>query len=539
MKNYKVKIVSLMMAFMAISTACDDILDTEPLGQETGQNYLNDPINAEQAVNAVYDVLHWDEGGKNSGHTYEWMFGDVLSDDADKGSKPGDFLEIQEMSEWRTNSSHGITASTWNNNFHGIYRANFIIENMPNATIDEDLKSRLIGEAYFLRGYYYLYLTQKFGGLPLFDRPVEPGDYRNIGTIQRATLAETLAFIVESFDLASPLLPEIHADDDLGRATSGASRAYKARTMIYEMGVTNSAGFTWQQVLDATDSVIGSGVYSISGVNFAQMIEDEGENGINSVFEVQNVSNNEGWGPIKAGTTNNIIQANRSDWGWGFNNPTQALIDSYETGDPRIACTVYADGDVVHGEVQTIPFPDENSTGYLNRKAAVEPGIRSTTDGKDSPQNVRKMRYADVLLMNAEAAYHTGDATKANNRVNQVRQRAKSSTRPKGSQEGSLGYVAYSAAELSGVLNDISLSGTPLLDAIHAERRCEFAMEGQRFYEMVRTGIYMTYIATLGSEIEANCTSHLITDGVVNPVPVLAIPLNEVQSWGLAQNPGY
>lgn len=539
MKNYKTKILALMVALIATSTACDDILDTEPQGQETGQNYLNDPINATQAVNAVYDVLHWDEGGKNSGHTYEWMFGDVLSDDAAKGSKPGDFLEIQEMVEWRTNSSHGITGSTWNNNFHGIYRANFIIENMPDAIIDESLKDRLVGEAYFLRGYFYLYLAQKFGGLPLFEQPVEPNDYRTIGTIQRATLSETLAFAVESFNLASGLLPEIQTDDDLGRATSGAARAFKARAMMYEIGVSNAAGFTWEQVLAATDSVINSGVYSISGINFAEMIEDEGENGLNSVFEVQNVSNNEGWGPIKAGTTNNIIQANRSDWGWGFNNPTQDLLDAFETGDPRAACTAYGEGDVVHGEVQTVPFPDENATGYLNRKAVVEPGIRSTTDGKDSPQNIRKMRYADVLLMNAEAAYYTNDASKANNRVNQVRQRAKSSTRPKGSQEGSLGYVAYSAADLSGVLNDISLTGAPLLEAIHTERRCEFAMEGQRFYEMVRMGTYMTYIATLGSEVASNCASHTITDGVLNPVPVLPIPINEVQSWGLAQNPGY
>ncbi len=149
------------------------------------------------------------------------------------------------------------------------------------------------------------------------------------------------------------------------------------------------------------------------------------------------------------------------------------------------------------------------------------------------------MRYADVLLMNAEAAYHTGDQGMANNRVNQIRQRSKNSTRPKGSQEGSLGYVAYSAAQLDGVLNDINLAGAALLSAIHTERRLEFAMEGQRFYDMLRTGTYMAYIATLGAEIEANCLSHAITDGVINPIPVLPIPLNEVQSWGLVQNPGY
>ncbi len=273
------KIIALVLGLMTLSTACQDILDTEPLGQETGQNYLNDPINAVQAINAVYDVLHWDENSR-AGHTYEWMFGDVLSDDAEKGSLPGDFLEIQEMIEWRTTPAHGITTSTWINNFHGIYRANFIIENMPNALIDEELKNRLVGEAYFLRGYFYLYLAQKFGGLPLFEKPVAPDEYRNVGSIQRASLAETLTFIVTSFDQAVKLLPETQIDDDLGRATSGAASAYMARTMMYEIGVANTSGFTWQQVLDATNSVISSGVYSISGVNFAQMIEAEGENGI-------------------------------------------------------------------------------------------------------------------------------------------------------------------------------------------------------------------------------------------------------------------
>ena len=247
---------------------------------------------------------------------------------------------------------------------------------------------------------------------------------------------------------------------------------------------------------------------------------------------MQTLESTEAWGAIKTGTTANIFQNNRSLWGWGFNNPTQNLVDEFETGDPRLASTAYADGDVVLGIVQEIDFPAENETGYLNRKAALVQPITTKAAG----QNIRKFRYADILLMKAEAAFHTGDEASARQILNMIRDRARSSTRPKGSVEGSLTYEPYTAAELDGVLPPVlgTVSGQDLLNAIMHERRVELAMESLRFWDQVRTG---TYINSLPADVQGAAQGRTLTG--VNPIPVLPIPLDEVQTWNLEQNPGY
>jgi hypothetical protein len=324
-----------------------------------------------------------------------------------------------------------------------------------------------------------------------------------------------------------------YAEADLGRATKGAARAYMARVIMYQLGTDNTNGHTWADVRTYTQAVISSSQYALMA-NYAQIFEDEGENGVESIFEVQNFETTDEWGSIKTGTTATIFQNNRSTWGWGFNNPTQSLVDEFEDGDPRLPCTAYTDGDVVHGVMQQVDFPEQNETGFLNRKAAtVKPA--ST---KASGQNARKMRYADVLLMHAEASYFTGDESTARQVLNQIRERARQSTRPKGTEEGTLTYEPYAPGELDDALPPILpvVTGQALLDAIHHERRVELGMEGLRFWDQVRTG---RFISSLPAEAQTRAMERSITDGVVNPIPVMPIPLDEVQTWGLTQNLGY
>jgi hypothetical protein len=147
------------------------------------------------------------------------------------------------------------------------------------------------------------------------------------------------------------------------------------------------------------------------------------------------------------------------------------------------------------------------------------------------------MRYADVLLMHAEASYHTSDESTARQMLNLIRDRARVSTKPKGAVEGSLTYEPYGAGELEDLLPiPGTLNGDALLQAIYHERRVELGMEGLRYWDQVRTG---TFMSSLTSEVRTRAESRSITTGVENPIPLMPIPLDEVQTWNLLPNPGY
>lgn len=531
--TFYIKGWTVLLILLLSMTSCNDFLNLAPQGIATDQNFYNDPENAVLSVNAVYEAMTRGEGQSPFGwlaHNYEFMFGDILSDDAAKGSTPGDYLEIKQMEEWQNQTNSGIAAATWTNQFRGIFRANQVLLNLPNATIDEVLKARLMGEAHFLRGYYYFYLAKVFGGAPIFENGLAPED---IPSVQRATVAETFAFAEKEFRAAIEGLPakSSYATADMGRATKGAAQAYLSRIIMYQIGLGIN-NHNWQEVFDLSLAVVSSNEYALES-NYAQIFEEEGENGIESIFEIQMTESLLNGNDQASGTVENVFQNNRSVWGWGFNNPTQNLVDEFESGDPRKACTVYADGDVVLGEEQAIDFPNANETGYLNRKAAI---IRPTNT-KGSGQNIRKMRYADVLLMHAEAAYHIGQESTARDILNQIRDRARSSTRPLGSEIGNMTYVAYTTAELEGVLPPVTASGTALLEAIYHERRVELGMEALRTWDLIRTGRFVESLPS--EEIQSRCAARSETNGLAVPYPVQPIPQDEVDSWGLLQNPGY
>ncbi|MCP9765682.1 RagB/SusD family nutrient uptake outer membrane protein [Lacihabitans soyangensis] len=529
--------ICLLLALGISGQSCSDFLLKEPLGKETEANYFNDPANAVLAVNGIYDVLGWEEGPgfNNSGVTsnLEWMYGDVMSDDAEKGSTINDFQALQELKDWTATSVNDIAKGLWSNAFAGIYRSNNVLKNIETANISSSLKTRLTGEATFLRAYFYFYLARVYGGVPLFTEPVKASEYT---ITKRATLGETLKFIESDLKNAVILLPERgdYSIVDLGRATKGAANAYLARVAMYAIGTDNSVTKnTWQEVYDLTRIIMASGQYSLTP-NYAEIHEAEGENNLESIFEIQEVESSNSWGAIKTGTTSNIFQNNRSTWGWGFNNPSVSLVSEFETGDPRRACTVYSKDNVLLGtKVEDILYPSGNMTNYLNRKAA----ILKPSEGKESGQNIRKMRYADVLLMNAEAAANIGKEDEARQILNQIRARAKNSTTPKGSKEGS--PTSYEAANIPNTTLPAittSVTGKALMEAIWHERRVEFGMEALRLWDLIRTGRYLNSISAVR---KSAATRHAINSNVVNPVPVLPIPLNEVQSWGLDQNPGY
>ncbi len=534
-KRYNYLLSLIVTIVLVNASGCKKFLNEEPLGTSTDVTLFKDPKNAVLAVNAIYDTASWDEGpqwgsGPYLGNMYHWMFGDVLSDDAEKGSTVSDFTALTEMKEWRSSGNNGIIQTLWSHCYTGVSRANIVINGVDAGTIDASLKKRFKGEALFFRAYFYFYLARVFGGVPLFEKSVALDQF---GKVPRNSLAETYAFIEKDLKAAIELLPEKnqYATADLGRATKGAATAYLARVIMYELGTDNTAKHTWKDVYDVTKTIINSNQYSLIP-NYAAIEEDEGENSAESIFELQFTASPDGYGPIKTGTATNVFQNNRKTFGYGFNNPTQNLVNEFEPNDPRLPATVIKNGDIVLGIANVIDL-SENATGYLNRKAAIVKPIQL----KGSGQNIRMMLYSDVLLMNAEAAAHLNINNEAIDILNKIRARARLSTKPKGTVLGNSEIYQPNTVP-TGTLPDVSsgLSGQPLFDAIYHERRVELAMYSIHYWDMIRTGKYMS---SLTPEIRTRAISHALNQGFVNPYPVLPLPVSEVQNWGLAQNPGY
>ncbi|MGC8803621.1 MAG: RagB/SusD family nutrient uptake outer membrane protein [Bacteroidales bacterium] len=343
-----------------------------------------------------------------------------------------------------------------------------------------------------------------------------------------------------------------------GRATKGAAQAILARVIMMQIGFGYN-GKTWQEVYDLASDIIKSGQYALVS-NYAQIFTLEGEQSVESVLEIEASDFNQGWGGLggniqqimcsprltvsKQNSGKNIVS------GWGFQLPTQDLYNAFEADDPRLPNTIIKSGDIIYEDGN--PATDEKiiidegsaqcPTGYFNRKAVLPPPGPSCNIC--SNLNKRLVRYAEVLLTAAEAAYHLGKEDEARMYVNMVRERARNSSGPKGSQLGNADYPARNTN--ANVLPPVTATGTALLDAIKHERRVELAMEGHRLWDLIRWGDYEkaieTYvtndvlISSVGAEtVKANYRSHLI-DG---KVPTLPIPRNEVLNYGVKQNPGY
>src|SRR5215218_1376124 len=147
--------VSIAFVASLVATGCKkEVLDKTPQGVQTPETFYQDSNQAILGINGIYDAISWEEG-PNVGSNLEWMYGDVLSNDAEKGSTPGDFPSLQEMKEWRANPSTSPARDTYYNMYQAIFRANTAIVNLQAAEWNSSYKQRLLGEAYFLRGYAY------------------------------------------------------------------------------------------------------------------------------------------------------------------------------------------------------------------------------------------------------------------------------------------------------------------------------------------------------------------------------------------------
>lgn len=487
MKSIKTFVWGLTLA--GLMTACsDNFVDIQPENEINSENFFNTPEDYESAIIAGYDLLST---------TYlNSMIGEMASDNTlCGGENANDVPAFQEIDDMEHGVVNDQLRNIWNWMYAGINRTNYIFEFRDK--IDFDGKQAILGEAAFLRAYYYFELVKFFGDVPLpVDKRVEFGDETGF---DRAPASEVYAQIEADLQFAAERLPVVPSQ--AGRATSGAALALLGKVYLYQDKFGPAAS--------TLDQVINSGQYDLV-TDYDAMWEEGGENGIESVFEVQ-YTDQQGAsfdcfacseGNIAVGFNgirgyNGPIYAD----GFSFNVPTQELVDAFEAGDLRYAATIL--------DIQA--FSDANGgvdwvegfehTGYYNHKYIARAGEQSIGDTRlTSNRNYRAIRFADVLLMAAEANSRGSiDEAKAQNYLNRVRSRAG--------------------------LADVSASGNALTTAIYQERRVELAGEGQHFFDLVRTG-------RAADEIDG----FVAGKHELFPIPVIEIELAG-NRWN--QNPGY
>jgi hypothetical protein len=509
MKNRIFYIMLLLMSVLACSEEFSETieigtLNPDALANEDGVNFL-----LTAAYSSLDGVSNASGGWEATGDNW-WM--DAISDDAHKGSNDSDqqALFLLETFQWTTGSSY--IASKWRALYAGANRANAVIS-LINGSKDPSKFSNQLAQARFLRGHYYFQLQIMWGEYAAYISDV---DYENV-EFAKNNGTELWPQIDEDFDFAQKNLPD--SQGDIGRATSWAATAYLGKSKLYQSD--------WAGALGLLETVINGGAYSLLpeyGDNFRQA----GEGGPESVFAIEFSTLGGAFAPNgNQGGTLNFQGPN--GWCCGFYQPTQDLVNVFQTSGGIPLGEDYNKTDVKNDAGLESSDPFEPHTGTLDPRLDYTAGRRGINynnwdinpgkswvragfidisgpylgkknvywNGEDALQgsgnwgqqhsgvNYHFIRYADVLLMAAEAAVETSDLTKALGYVNQVRQRALDSTPIKdeeGDDAANYDIGLYAPGDFG--------SQDQARVAVRLERRLELGMEGHRLFDLRRWGVH-------------------------------------------------
>ncbi|MDP3913180.1 MAG: RagB/SusD family nutrient uptake outer membrane protein [Bacteroidota bacterium] len=458
MKAYRMKLQTAMLLVLTliIFSSCEDFLTENLKGSFSTDTFYQNDKQAIQAINGVYHAISF-----SSANNVIWVFGAVASDDAVKGGNPGDQAEITYIDEFTANSTNGMISNYWKFAYEAIARANNVIANVPSVPMDESLKNRIIGEAKFIRAYSYFNLVNIFGKVPLKLLPQITPETINV------PLSEVAAIylqIEKDLTEAAAVLPVSYTSADIGRVTKGAALAMSGKASLYQQKWTAAITF-FQQVEDL-------GIYSLLP-DYADNFKLAFENSSESIFEIQQLTEQNPF----TGNAMNQWFAPPTEGGYYFNAPTQSLVDAFEksaTGevDPRLDASVGRDGQPwLNDDLFSAGW---SPTGYLTKKHQQPLSEVSSSLKGDGDLNYIYLRFADVLLMKAEAYNETSNAEQAKANLNKVRQRARAS---------------FAGTLPDDLLADITTTDQSLLrTAIQKERRVELAQEFHRYFDLTRWG---------------------------------------------------
>lgn len=487
MKNYK-NILYAFTVLVGFAACSDDFVEREPVYSIGSENYFNSETDYYNALVGAYDLLQ---------STYvNVMLGEIASNNTLCGGESATdvigFQQIDDMTHTPVNSN---LKNIWDWMFAGVNRANYILEFQDKT--DFEGKEVIIAETRFLRAYYYFELVKWFGPVPLKETRFELGDETSI---PRSPVSDVYGLIESDLQYAINNLE--YTAPQIGRVTKGAAQALLGKAYLYQDKFSDAA--------NVLDNLIQFGPYDLVD-DYNTIFENAGENGIESVFEVQYTdAEGAGFGCLQCSEGNVAVGFNGIrnydgpvfDSGFSFNVPTQDVVDEFESGDLRKDVAIL-DIEAWANTTGATYGTGYEHTGYFNRKYIARQGDANLGDQNlTNPNNYRAIRFADVLLMAAEAFNRSGiDDTKAQLYLNRVRERAFGDTS-----------------------HNVTVTGTALTDAIYHERRVELVGEGHHFFDLVRTG--------RGNQIPGFTS---------NKNELFPIPIEEIQfsngNW--QQNPGY
>jgi hypothetical protein len=468
--------------FTALALAsCQGILDKEPLGTLDAGSFFQTADDVEQATNAAYGPLLFN----NTNNNFYWGFAELPSDEAvvgGDGSRPG----LTELDFFTYTPRTEEFNDFWALNYKGITQCNTVIEKAAEVEMDATLKSRFIGEAYFLRAYYYFLLTQVFGDVPLLIKITPPDELK----VPKTPRADVYRQIIADCEFAANALPLQFSGDEVGRATKGAALALAAKTSLYERN--------WDKVLEYVGRVKELGIYGLMP-DYQDNFRENTQNNAESVWEIQHAN-------LELGVGNSLNQwwsSKKFSEGYGFAEVTQEYVDAFEAGDPRRKFTVASNNEDYFGLIYKNSF---SSTKFSPRKYIQ---ADSTLSQKaDGDINYTAIRFAEVLLWEAEALAELNRTAEAQAPLELVRARARTQ-----------------ADDPATALPPVTVTDQQtMIEALRHERQVELGFEMHRFFDLVRWGIAAQKLPDFQTGKHE-----------VFPLPQTELDLNPA----LVQNPGY
>ncbi len=499
MNTYKIYSLIGLVTIMFLFSCQDEFLDRQPQATLVAGNF---PATGEEAIiatNGIYNTLRvW---GIYSGG---FPLIDIMTDEMIKGSNPGDGVGVLDFQNYTFTADNGNIESWYRTLYLGIRRSYLVLEKVPTIEMDNNLKGRLLGEARFLRSFFYFSLVQAFGDVPLVESSEVPDGLTrtNKETIYEQIILPDLEFAIENLPEKSE-----YSDENAGRITKGAARALLARIYLFRGDFPNAEVYALE--------VINSQQYQLEE-DFEMTFRVATEHGSESVFEIGAIAEGSfDLGGNQYANTQGV--RGTPNWGWGFGRPAYPWIEKLAIdNDPRLEGSVIFIGDVIDGTTilgdGTTPdttYVDGPGSDILeietyNRKVYATGERAADRWG----HNRRVIRYSDVLLMAAEALNENGNPSLALEYLNDVRKRARGG--------------------VEGILPDITTTDqTELKNLIYEERTKELAMEGLRYWDLVRTNRAAEILGPLGFEAGKH---------ELFPIPQSEINISE---GDISQNPNW
>jgi starch-binding outer membrane protein, SusD/RagB family len=470
-----------LIVLVLLLNACKGFLDKDPIATLDAGSFFQTQDDAIQAVNAAYKPLTFSNGNNN----FYWAFGTLASDEAivgGDGSRAG-LVELDALTHTpRTDEIN----SFWKLQYSGITQCNLVLDKIQTISFDKTMQNRIIGEALFLRAYYYFSLTQVFGDVPLFITTIAPDKLK----APRTPKADIYKQLIIDCDKAAELLPPQYAAAETGRATKGAALALAAKVSIYQKN--------WEKAVEYVGKVKALNIYALMP-NYEDNFKKTTQNNKESVWEIQHTN-------LELGVGNALNQwwtSKKVVGGYGFCEATDTFVKAFEANDPRRRFTVAMNNEDYFGTVYKNSFA---STRYSPRKYLQADS--TVTQKADGDINYTAIRYAEVLLWEAEALTELGKITEGSLPLEIVRNRAR----------------LQSATPATTLPRITTTDKATMIAAIRHERQVELGFEMHRYFDLVRWGIAASRIP------EFKAGKH-----EVFPLPQIEMDLNP----SLVQNPNY